>query len=450
MLRNDGSFRDPDGFVFEHDDILYRSLTQDAAARLSSHDAFYREASEQGLLVPFRTETNVSGFETVIRPTRLPLVTYPYEWSFEQLKDAALNTLDINILALKHGLTLKDASAFNNQRLDGRTVFIDHPSFEPTDGRLPWRPYSQFCRHFLNPLAVASYRDLHAGAFFRIDLDGLPQQIANDLLPLRAKVRPAVMMHMLAHNRYMRKASAFEGRTEAASVRAGGRQLDLLKHLRGFIAGLEAARAGSTWADYYEKTNYVEATFEEKKRSVASCFEGRSLATIWDVGANDGTFSRLVAGSAHAVLALDLDHNAVNANYAFCRRAKIANVHALAYDVANPTPALGFRNRERSTLEHRSKPDAIMALAVVHHLSLTNNIPLSETALYFAERGPELVIEWVGRDDSQVKRLLAQKTIAYDWYSEDGFRDAYSKHFSLLSRRPISGTDRVLYHFRRA
>lgn len=449
MLRDEASFRDPDGFIFEHDGHLYRSLTRAAAERLSAHGAFYREAVERGLLVPFSEEKPLPGIEAAIKPERLPLVTYPHEWSFEQLKDAALNTLDINILALEHGLTLKDATAFNNQTLDGRTVFIDHTSFEVTEGRLPWRPYSQFCRHFLNPLVVGAYRDIHVGSFFRLDIDGLQQQLANDLLPLRARLRPSVLMHMLAHNHYIRKASAFEGRTEAGSIQARGRQIDLLRQLRAFVAGLAAARAASTWADYYEKTNYVAQAFEEKKRIVAGCFAGRSLATVWDVGANDGTFSRLIAGSARHVLALDLDHNAVNANYTYNRERRHPGIHALVYDVGNPTPALGFRNRERSTLEARSRPDAIVALAVIHHLSLTNNIPLAKTALYFAELAPELVIEWVGREDSQVRRLLAQKTVPYDWYNEDGFRAAYAERFSLVARTPIAGTDRVIYHFRR-
>jgi hypothetical protein len=301
----------------------------------------------------------------------------------------------------------------------------------------------------LNPLVVGTYRDIHVGAFFRMDIDGLPQQTANDLLPLRARLRPSVMMHMLAHNHYMRKASEFEGKIEAAAVTSKGRQIDLLKQMRAFIASLMAAKAASTWAGYYEKTNYVEATFAEKKDVVANCVAGRNLGTIWDVGANDGTFSRLVAGAAQKVLALDLDHNAVNANYAFNRKQGLAHIHALVYDVGNPTPALGFRNRERTTLEARSRPDTIMALAVIHHLSLTNNIPLDQTALYFAERSPELVIEWVGRADSQVKRLLAQKNVPYDWYDEDNFRAAYMRHFSLVSRTPITGTDRTVYHLRR-
>ncbi|MFA5898900.1 MAG: class I SAM-dependent methyltransferase [Hyphomicrobium sp.] len=450
MLRNDASFRDPDGYVFEHGGRLFRGLTEQAAARFAEHDAFYCAAVDKGLLVPFSDAAPGFGFHAVIAPEKLPLVTYPYEWSYEQLKDAALVTLDINVLALEHGLTLKDASAFNIQWRDGRAIFIDHTSFEATEGGLPWRPYSQFCRHFLNPLVVGAYRDVHVGAFFRVDLDGLHQQLANDLLPLRARFKPSVLVHMFAHNHFIRKSSHFEGKTEAASVQTRGRQIDLLRQLRAFIEGLTAARAASTWADYYENTNYVEAAFEQKKQIVANCFAGRQLSTVWDVGANDGTFSRLIASSARSVLALDLDHNAVNANYSFNRAHGHAGIHALVYDVGNPTPALGFRNRERSTLEERSKPDAIIALAVIHHLALTNNVPLTESARYFAERTAELVIEWVGRSDSQVQRLLAQKNTSYDWYTEAGFRSAFEERFAVASVTPIAGTDRTIYHLRSA
>lgn len=450
MLRNEASFRDPDGYVFEHAGRLYRGLTRQAAAQFAEHDAFYRDAVEKGLLVPFSDEAPGFGFHAVIAPEKLALVTYPYEWSYEQLKDAALTTLDINLLALERGLTLKDASAFNIQWRDGRPIFIDHTSFEETNGSLPWRPYSQFCRHFLNPLVVGAYRDVHVGSFFRVDLDGLPQQLANDLLPLRARLKPSVLMHMFAHNHFIRRSSQFEGKTEAASIQARGRQIDLLRQLRTFIAGLKAARAASTWADYYEKTNYVEAAFEQKKQIVSDCFAGRRLTTVWDVGANDGTFARLIAPCAQAVLALDLDHNAVGANYAYNRSHGHASINALVYDVGNPTPALGFRNRERSTLEERSKPDAIMALAVIHHLALTNNVPLTESARYFAERTSELVIEWVGRDDSQVQRLLAQKNTPYDTYTEEHFRSAFEARFAVASVTPIAGTDRSIYHLRRS
>jgi hypothetical protein len=452
LHRDPASFRDPDGFVFSLDGSFYRSVTPAARALLINGGAFFSAAVEQGLLLPFEIDAEIpasAGTDVgpVIKPEIIELITYPHEWCFEQLKSAALNTLDINILALEHRLTLKDASAFNTQTHHGDTVFIDHTSFEPSDGKLPWRPYSQFCRHFLNPLVMSSYRDIHAGSFFRMNLDGIPQQTANDYLPWRACLVPSIAMHMLLHNRFIRRSSDFEAKNvQAKDVSPRGNQLDLLKQLRAFIGSLTPARAGSTWANYYANTNYDDATFAMKKELVAATFEGRQLGTVWDIGANDGTFSRLVAGSADRVLALDLDHNAVNACYVRSRIEGQREIHPLVYDVCNPTPSLGFENTERSTLEHRSKPDAMLALAVIHHLSITNNIPLDQSANYFAARANELLIEFVGPADSQVKRLLAQKSTSYNWYNEQNFQAAFSKRFRVKSRKEIPGTDRSIYH----
>lgn len=455
MLRRDpASFRDPDGFVFNFDGILYRSLTEDARGRLIDSKPFFSEAIERGLLLPFELDADVpeagaKDVGPVIRPERIELITYPHEWSFEQLKDAALNTLEINLLALEHGLTLKDASAFNIQIHGGATVFIDHTSFEPTEGKLPWQPYSQFCRHFLNPLVLASYRDIHTGAFFRMSLDGIPQQLTNDLLPWRARFVPSIGMHMLLHNRFIQRTSSSAEQTAVRDVKAHGNQTDLLRQLHTFIQTLKPAKAASTWADYYNQTNYTDATFAAKKQLVVATFEGRQFQTIWDVGANDATFSRSIASSADRVLALDLDHNAVNAGYLANRETGNRNIYSLVYDVCNPTPALGFENAERSTLEQRSKPDAILALAVIHHLSITNNIPLDQSADYFAFRANELLIEFVGPADSQVKRLLAQKNTDYHWYNEKNFQAAFSRHFRITSRQEIPATDRVMYHLTR-
>jgi hypothetical protein len=453
LQRDPASFRDPDGFVFRLDGALYRSVTPAARALLIDSKAFSSAAIERGLLLPFEIDADVSegaatDLEPVIKPEIIELITYPHEWCFEQLKNAALNTLDVNILALEFGLTLKDASAFNIQTHRGAMVFIDHTSFEPTDGKLPWRPYSQFCRHFLNPLVMGSYRDIHAGSFFRMDLDGIPQQTANDFLPWRARFVPSIAMHMFLHNRFIRRSSEFEAKnTQAQDASPRGSQLDLLRQLRAFVQTLKPSTAVSTWADYYSQTNYDDDTFAKKKELVAAAFAGRRLGTVWDVGANDGTFSRLASASADRVLALDLDHNAVNAGYLGNRERGDQNIHALVYDVCNPAPALGFENAERSTLEQRSKADVVLALAVIHHLSITNNIPLDQSADYFAGRSKELLIEFVGPGDSQVKRLLAQKNVSYDWYTEQNFQASFSRHFNLEQRMEIPGTDRCFYRF---
>ena len=448
--RDPASFRDPQGFIFRSGGILYRSITPDAALLLNQNQDFTSSAIAAGLLLPFELDASgLTGTEPVLRPELIDLITYPHEWCFDQLKQAALLTLDVNMLALKSNLTLKDASAFNVQLHHGASVFIDHTSFEPTDGALPWRPYSQFCRHFLNPLVMSSYRDIHAGAYFRLNLDGIPQQTANDFLPWRSKFVPSILIHMVLQNRFIRRAANFEREYRNASRSSRGRQLDLLKHLRGFVAGLQPAAPLSTWADYYANTNYDVDTFAKKKELVTAAFEGRRIGTLWDIGANEGTFSRLVHHTADRVLALDLDHNAVNANFLANSRFAISNISALVYDVVNPTPALGFENAERPALEERCTADVILALAVIHHLSISDNVPFELSAKYFATRGKELVLEFVGRADSQVQRLLKQKNVSYDWYTEENFKGAFSKYFRVMSQHEIPNTDRCIYRLSR-
>jgi hypothetical protein len=450
LARDSASFRDPDGFIFFHGDAVFRALTSAAQQRLARHERFYAAACDAGLMLGFRRDgardlPPAAGIEHAIAPEPLALVTYPHEWAFDQLKDAALNTLDINLLALAHGLTLKDASAFNNQRHQGRMVFIDHLSLEETDGALPWRPYSQFCRHFLNPLVIGAYRDLHASELFRSHIDGIPQQLANDLLPARAKLRPSVWLHLILHNRYIRRSAAFEQRPHPAAAPRGC-QAALLRHLRAFVAGLQPHAAGSAWHDYYAKTNYDDAAFQQKLAIVEGLFARTPGGVVWDLGSNDGTFSRQIARHCDQVLTLDLDHNAINAGYNVNRRTGQAAIHALVHDLANPPPDFGFAGKERRALGKRSRPDAIMALAIIHHLSIGHNIPFELSAAYFREHGCPLVIEFVGRADSQVQRLLASRNVDYGWYDEAPFLAAYGRHFRVEQALPIAGAQRTIYH----
>ena len=254
---------------------------------------------------------------------------------------------------------------------------------------------------------------------------------------------------MVLQNRFIRRAANFEREYRNASRSSRGRQVDLLKQLRGFIAGTPPAAPLSTWADYYANTNYDVDTFAKKKELVAAAFEGRRIGTLWDIGANEGTFSRVVHHTADRVLALDLDHNAVNANFLANSRFAISNISALVYDVVNPTPALGFENAERPALEERCTADVILALAVIHHLSISDNVPFELSAKYFATRGKELVLEFVGRADSQVQRLLKQKNVSYDWYTEENFKGAFSKYFRVMSQHEIPNTDRRIYRLSR-
>jgi 2-polyprenyl-3-methyl-5-hydroxy-6-metoxy-1,4-benzoquinol methylase len=450
--RDPASFRDPQGFVYEDEGSIFRALNGEAAALLASRAEFFGRAIEQGLLLPFGEESGLHAglpaeIVKAIKPVRIPLITYPYEWCFQQLKDAALNTLDINLLALDHGLTLKDASAFNAQRWKGRQVFIDHTSFEASDGFLPWRPYSQFCRHFLNPLVLAAYRDFHAVGLFRTMLDGIPQVDANSMLPFSARFSANVLTHMILQEKFISRSARYQRDERARDSRSSVKQATLIKQLRDFISGLKPARARSAWADYQNDNAYTAETLRRKEQAVQRFAEDLENATIWDAGANDGQFSRLVARQTNTVLSLDLDHNAVNANYV-ASKGGAADIHPLVFSISNPTPDLGFSNSERKRLEARSRADAILALALIHHLTVTENLPLHHTSAYFAARCRRLIIEFVDREDEQFKRVVFAKSHKYEAYSLENFIAEYSRHFTIVDKAEISPT-RTLFSLER-
>ena len=450
ITRDGGSFRDPDGFVFYRDSLVYRRVTAGAAERLRQGEPFYRAACDQGLLVGFTPSSTERDGGTILNLERLPLVTYPYEWSFEQLRQAALLTLDVNLLALKFSFTLKDASAFNVQFLRGRPVFIDHLSFEPTTPDSPWIPYAQFCRHFLYPLMVGAYRDFHVGGLFQRSLDGLDQDLASWLLPLRARFRPSILMHLVLHRMYVKRARRRGRVTDAATGgMATGGQVRILQQLRRFVAGLRSAQPESTWADYYQTCSYRDDALDRKKQIVRTCFSSSGGQTVWDLGGNDGTFSRLIAPHVGMVVSLDLDHNAIQSSFVANQREGITNVYPLVYDVTSPSAALGVGNEERPTLERRAPADAILALALIHHLAIGANMPFDLLARYFSERCHYLVLEWVGPDDEQVQRLLAQRTASYGWYQRREFLRAFGERFQLIGETAVSGTGRLICQFER-
>ena len=445
------SFRDPDGYVFHEDGVPYRAITNPKAPLLDEkYRPFFEAAVERRLLIGYEPVNVDHGgreaFRKVIRPKKLPIVTYPYEWCFEQLKDAALVTLDLNILALSHGLTLKDATAFNVQRYGGGLLFIDHLSFELTDGLMPWKPYSQFCRHFLNPLAIGAFRDIHSSGLFQTYLDGIPTQLAAWLIPLRGRIRFGLFVHIVLHGLFIRRSTHFAKR--GTKNRSHGKQIHLLGQLKNVVEKLVPAKAATVWADYYDNTNYGEEAFAEKKRVIKKIFQEKRYRTVWDIGSNTGEFSRLIQPCVEHVVSLDVDHNAVNQNYVENRRLGVEGVTPLVFDITNPSAGQGFGAKERPALQERSRPDAVLALALLHHLCITHNIPFVMVRDYFAAFACDLVIEFVDRDDSQFKRLIEAKGLPYKWYNRKAFEECFQGRYHQLAGIDLPGTHRSIYYFK--
>ena len=346
----------------------------------------------------------------VIQPDRLPFISYPYEWCFGELKDAALLTLDVQLRALERDFVLRDSSAYNVQFVDGRPVFMDTLSFEPYRVGEPWVAYKQFCQHFLVPLLLMARLDIRFGLLFREHLDGIPLDMGSALLPRRSWADIRTLLHVHLHARAQRKYS--ETKVSAA---VGKRSMSkaaliaLIGNLRGAVESLTWRPDGTQWADYVDATNYSDAATTSKHQIIRRYLAAQSPSVVWDMGANTGEYSRTAREVAPFVVSFDIDPAAVERNYRTVRARAETGLLPLLLDFTNPSPALGWAHSERMSLAERGPADTVMALALVHHLAIANNVPLDHVAAFLAQLGRNLVIEFVAKEDSQVERLLRNR-----------------------------------------
>ena len=446
-----GSFRDPSGFVFTHSGVVYRQVNrvfqQEFEAVTGS--GLYEELAGQRLIVrhePVSLELAASDDAAVVlRPEPVHFISYPYEWSFGQLKDAALLTLELQERALSRGMTLRDASAYNVQFEAGGPVFIDTLSFEPRKEGAPWSAYRQFCEHFLVPLALMSRVGIDLGALQRSNIDGIPLELGNQLLGGRSwrslGLLFHVRLHAMAQRRYRDKAPSDKATRSVTLSTVQG----LVRSLRSLIERLDWNPGGTEWADYTTDNNYSAEAAQAKQALVTGMLRRRSPTTVWDLGANTGDYSRAARTVAGRVVSFDIDPAAVERNYRRVRADGETGILPLRMDLTNPSPALGWAHRERQSLEERGPADALLALALVHHLAIGHNVPLERIADGFARLGRALVIEFVPKSDSQVQRMLRSRPDIFPSYTREGFEAAFRKTFAIEAVEPVSGSERVLY-----
>lgn len=458
-----GSFRDPRGFLFHRDGVLYRHVDASAAADYDLFESSGLRASlhDAGLLIPHEEDPAIAaerGAARVLRPEVVPFVSYPYEWSFSQLRDAALLTLRLQSTAMDHGMSLRDASAYNVQFHRGRPLLIDTLSFERLPEGTPWVAYRQFCQLFLAPLALMSYRDVRLGLMLRDHLDGVPLDLAASLLPRRAQARPPLQLHLFLHAKSQRRhaadgAAAAAGGVEGAPPTRRGFGLQafrgLLDSLRKGVEGLGAPEAVGAWADYEsEATHYAEAARRRKEEVVAAWIGRAAPSSVWDLGANVGRFSRMASRNGIDTVAFDLDAAAVDRNYAAARDEGDEHLLPLVMDLTNPSPGLGWDGRERASLADRGPADLALALALVHHLAIGNNVPLPMVMRTFAGLARRAVVEFVPKDDEKVRTLLATREDVFPGYTAEGFEAAAGDAFEVEAREPLPESGRALYLLR--
>jgi len=443
------SFRDRSGFLFYHKNEIYRIINssyKDQYEKLMN-SKLYEKLAEKNLIIAHSEIEDLDidyDYYKIIKPKKIPFISYPYEWSFSQLKDAALLTLRIQKGAMKYGMTLKDGSAFNIQFFNSRPILIDTLSFEIYEDGQIWKPYKQFCQHFLAPLALMSKKDIRLNLLSKTFIDGIPIDLAAKLLPKTTFGNFGLMAHIHAHAKsqkhYEDKDAKIKQKTLSKRSFEG-----LIENLKSSIEKMTWNEDNTEWGNYYSDTNYSDKSFDEKKQFISLAIDQMKPKLVWDMGANTGVFSRLASDKEINTISFDIDPLAVEKNYLTSLQNSEQNLLPLILDLTNPSSNIGWNHDERMSIIQRGPADMVLALALVHHLAISNNVPLNKLAEFFSQISKFLIIEFVPKSDSQVKRLLLTRDDIFDDYDENNFESEFRKFFKIINSKKILDSERTIY-----
>ena len=450
MQALDSSFRDPSGYIFTRDKKFYRVVNNSYKNNLNllEESGLYKRLVEKNKILPHTKCESIDIDDTdiykIIFPEQLTHVSYPYEWCFSQLKDAALLTLDIQESSLQYGMSLKDSSAYNVQFHRGLPVMIDTLSFEEYKEGEPWVAYKQFCQHFLAPLTLASYVDIKSIRLLQLFIDGIPLDYVVKQLPLKAIVRPSIFMHIYLHsqaqNRNSNNVKVAKKNISKTSI------LGLIGSLRSIINSLEWSPVDTEWGEYYADTNYSTLSMNKKHQVIGEIINDLKPSTLWDIGGNNGEFTRLASNKGIDSVLFDIDYAAIEKSYRVSKIEKEKNIASFVMDFTNPSPGLGWNNKERPSIFNRSSADIVLALALIHHLCISNNLPFNLIAIFFARLTSKyLVIEFVPKSDSQVKHLLRTREDIFSNYDQQSFESAFLELFNITKNIKVENSDRIIY-----
>lgn len=443
------SYRDPSGYVFEKDGTIYRQINQSFKEHFEHfiNSGCYLHLVQQGLLISHEIiSENYTGsayFYKTLKPEKIHFISYPYEWSFDMLKDAALLTLRLVKECLKFGVILKDASPYNIQWHHGKYIFIDTLSFEKYIADVPWIAYRQFCECFLSPLLLMHYSNLHLPEMQLAYPNGIPLYMASSLLPWKSRLSFYTYLHIHFHSRI---GSRNETR-EKNKISFSEKKLSyIIQSLEDLISSLKLKERKSTWSGYYQEMANRHDYLVQKQNIIENWLgELADIRCAADLGANEGEFSKLLAAKGIKTIAADFDPYCINRLYNKIKVNGIRNILPLVIDLSNPSPAIGINNKERSSFIERTDADLVLALAVIHHLSIGKNIPFSMIAEFFSRIGSFLLIEFIPKNDEKIQLMLQNKEDIFDAYTAENFLKAFEKYFNILDKVIITGTERILY-----
>ena len=443
------SYRDPSGFIFESSGKLFRQINnvyREHYELLMSSGLYQVLAEKQWLILHRETSspigTSPDHFKT-IEPEFISFISYPYEWCFEQLKDAALLTLNVMRTAMTHGMIIKDATPYNVQFRFATPIMIDTLSFQKYDETKPWVAYRQFCETFFYPLLISSYTGIEVSRLFAAYPEGVDAQTTATLLPAKANFNVGNWLHVFIPA----KVKGSEQKKEMPFDKT--KLLRIVEDLFARIKSIRPSRSNKLgWENYYDETVLSEEYLLNKQQIVADMIEKIEAQTACDVGCNRGVFSSLLAKKIPSVVSIDADEGSISGVYAHAQKNN-EHILPLCVDLANPSGDGGFNNEERKGFLRRMRYDAALALALVHHLAIGKNIPFDKLVELFKNICNQLIIEFVPKEDEKVQQLLLHREDIFTDYSKVKFEQAFARYFEIMATTEVEGSRRTIYLMKR-
>ena len=441
------SFRDPSGYIYYENNTVYRKINKHYFDKYDylMTSGLYDELVKQKLLIEHEEVKRTDEY-IIIKPVQLPFISYPYEWCFEQIKDASITTLKIQNISLKYNMTLKDATAYNIQFYQGKPIFIDTLSFDFYKEGEPWGAYGQFTRHFMAPLLLMTYVDENLNCLLRNYIDGIPLDLANNILKNRGGL--TAMQHIKLHNKSINKNND-SNKVEVKQAHISKNSIiNIIQMLERQITKLNRQNKDTEWDKYYDNTNYNDKAEISKIDYVQKYIDKINPTKediLWDFGANDGKYSRIAANKKTNIASFDIDFNAVNRNYKKTKLENESNILPLLLDLTNPPPSIGFAQEERKGLTERGPVKCILLLALIHHICISNNVPIENLAKWLSRISKYIIIEFVPKEDSQIQKLLKTRKDIFDNYNQEEFEKEFTKYFEIVEKNKITDSLRTIY-----
>ena len=459
FLIEPSSFRDNLGNVFYFKDRVIRTINAKGKKNLEFiiDNNILDESINQNFLISTKIInknelTNFfSKFDYIVESEFIPYISYPYEWSFEQLKCAAIHHLDFQIFLFSKSAVLRDASAYNIQFIGSKPVFIDLLSIKEYQEGEHWSGYKQFCENFLNPLLLGSLKGIQHNAWFRGKLEGISTVELNKLLSISDKLSLKVLTHVYLHSKLNTKNIVNSKKTSEKYKKINKLSkisyISIIKELREWISKLSFKEEITIWQNYSKENTYDKSEYSQKKLIVSEYIKRKNPHTVIDLGCNDGDYSNLcLEFGARNVLGFDFDHNVVSRAFQKAKKNK-KNFLPLVLDASNPSPNQGWFQNERKGFLERFKSDVLIALAFEHHLIIGKNIPLEQFIDWLLKISSNGLVEFVAKSDETIQKMLEFREDIFLDYSENEFESCLKAKSKIVNKNNITKSGRIIYEY---